>query len=74
MDEFNETMYNCNLNDVDFDDPAFLWRNGTMWQRLDRALTNAEWMEFAEATKVSYLSRGCMDHVPLLIRCGNMYS
>lgn len=44
MEEFNSSMFRCGFSFVDFDDHPFTWTNGTVWQRLDRALVNLEWL------------------------------
>ncbi|XP_071933804.1 uncharacterized protein [Coffea arabica] len=72
MEEFNEVMFNCALSNVDFDGAQFTWTNGTVWQRLDRALTNVAWNEVFGCSKVSHLSRGRSDHAPLLIQYGDV--
>ncbi|XP_071923133.1 uncharacterized protein [Coffea arabica] len=69
MEEFNFTTFNCGLSSVDFDGSPFTWTNGSVWQRLDRALINSHWLEAYPTTRVSYLARGHSDHAPLLIRC-----
>ncbi|XP_071933148.1 uncharacterized protein [Coffea arabica] len=68
MDEFNTAMYTCGLSSVDFDGSPFTWTNGTLWQRLDRALVNSLWAAAYTFTKVSHLPRGRSDHSPLLIK------
>ena len=45
IEEFN-SMFNCGLSIVEFTGQSFIWTNGTIWQRLDRALINARWMDF----------------------------
>ncbi|XP_027093505.1 uncharacterized protein [Coffea arabica] len=69
MEEFNSSMFNCGLASVDFDGQPFTWTNGVVWQRLDRALTNAAWVEAYPINRVSHLARGRSDHSPLLIKC-----
>ena len=70
MEEFNEMIFNCGLVEVNFDGSAFTWTNGVLWQRLDRALTNAAWSDLFSTTIVSHLMRGRSDHAPLLIKSG----
>ena len=31
IEEFNDTMFNCGLVEVDFDGSPFTWTNDTMW-------------------------------------------
>ena len=70
MEEFNEAIFTYGLSDVGFDGPQFTWTNGTVWQRLDRALANKAWIDTFDVTKVSHLVRERSDHAPLLIKCG----
>ncbi|XP_027124325.1 uncharacterized protein [Coffea arabica] len=71
MDEFNEAVFKCNLPDIGFDGLLFTWTNGSLWQRLDRALVNEAWTNLFEVAKVSHMLRGRSDHAPLLIKCGS---
>ncbi|XP_071909746.1 uncharacterized protein [Coffea arabica] len=71
MEEFNESIGNCGLSEVPFDGAEFTWTNGRMWQRLDRALMNQEWVDGYDLSHVSHLARGRSDHAPLLICCQN---
>ena len=70
MEEFNDAIFNCGLAEVDFDGSAITWTNGVLWQRLDRALSNAAWSELFSTTTVSHLMPGRSDHAPLLIKSG----
>ena len=54
MEEFNDTVFNCRLSDVDFDGSAYTWTNGLVWQRLDRSLVNETWLDLFQATKDSH--------------------
>lgn len=58
------------LAPVDFDGQPYTWTNGSIWQRLDRVLTNSAWADLFDTTKVSHLVRGRSDHAPLLVKCG----
>ncbi|XP_071933034.1 uncharacterized protein [Coffea arabica] len=62
-------MFKCGLSTIDFDGSRFTWTNGSVWQRLDRALGNRRWSEAYPLSRVSYMARGRSDHNPLLIRC-----
>ncbi|XP_071900850.1 uncharacterized protein [Coffea arabica] len=44
MEEFNSSMFRCGLSEMGFDGSQFTWTNGSMWQRLDRALINDKWL------------------------------
>ena len=39
----------------------------TMWERLDKALTNDDWISMFPATKVMHLECGTSDYKPLII-------
>ena len=43
-------------------------RGNTMWERLDRAVTIADWIDIFPATKVVHLECGSSDHKPLIIQ------
>ena len=70
MEEFNDAIFNCGLAEVDFDGSACTWTNGALWQRLNRALSNAAWSELFSTTTVSHRMRGRSNHAPLLIKSG----
>nr|XP_027077000.1 uncharacterized protein LOC113700749 [Coffea arabica] len=69
IDEFNASMFKCGLSTIDFDGSRFTWTNGSVWQRLDRALGNRRWSEAYPLSRVSHMARGRSDHSALLIRC-----
>nr|XP_027123021.1 uncharacterized protein LOC113739850 [Coffea arabica] len=69
MEEFNTSMFRCGLAAMDFDGPQFTWTNGSVWQRLDRALTNVKWALAYPISRVSHLTRGRSDHAPLMVKC-----
>ena len=70
MEEF-KSMFNCGLSIVEFIGQSFIWTNSTIWQRLDRALINARWMEFYLINKVFHLVRERSCHSPLFMHCGS---
>lgn len=72
MEVFNDAIARCGVFLLEFDGPAFTWTNGTLWQRLDRALVNEVWCDLFGLSKVSHLSRGRSDHTPLLVKCGSV--
>ncbi|PKU71097.1 hypothetical protein MA16_Dca011538 [Dendrobium catenatum] len=71
MEDFNDMILSCNLNDIGFSSNGFTWNKGTMWQRLDRILFNDQWISSFQNTHIEYLTRTLSDHSPLLI---NMYN
>ena len=56
MEEFNAAL--GGLFALDFDGPRFTWTNDAVWQRLDYALVNANWMQEYPISKVSIWPEG----------------
>ncbi|KAI0524341.1 hypothetical protein KFK09_003708 [Dendrobium nobile] len=67
MEDLNEMITNCNLNDIGFCGSPFTWNRANLFQRLDRILFNNEWLARFSGTNVEHLSRTLSDHVPLLL-------
>ncbi|WCJ44055.1 RNA binding RNA-directed DNA polymerase [Euphorbia peplus] len=64
---FQEFMRNASLHDLGFFGPRFTWKRGFLFQRLDRALCNSDFLiKFPNAT-VQHLVRIKSDHRPILI-------
>ena len=62
----------CGFIDLGFKGNPFTWKkhfsNGqTLWERLDRALANNEWLLRYGGTMVHHLTCSTSDHCPLLI-------
>ncbi|XP_075658760.1 uncharacterized protein LOC142628575 [Castanea sativa] len=70
---FREAVDECGFIDLGFVGSQFTWQKHfadghSIWERLDRALANNEWMlRFAES-RVHHLSVTSFDHSPLWIR------
>ncbi|XP_071933128.1 uncharacterized protein [Coffea arabica] len=71
MEEFNSSMFTCGLSPMAFDGCPFTWKNGKVWQRLDRALINSRWAAEYLVTRVSHFPPYRSDHAPLLIKAGS---
>ena len=73
MDNFIDVINFCDLKDIGFVGPKFTWiyqkADGTqIWERLDRALATAEWLELFPAAKLYHQSTLASDHSMLLLR------
>lgn len=53
-----------------FSGPQFTWKRGNLLQRLDRALCNSRWEDFAPNYSVQHLYRLKSDHRPILVSFG----
>ncbi|XP_038977767.1 uncharacterized protein LOC120108255 [Phoenix dactylifera] len=70
--EFREFMGRNGLVDLGFSGPRFTWCNNQqgqarVWERIDRAIASADWIQRFPAYQVSHLARIASDHCPLLI-------
>ena len=62
----------CGFVDLGYVDSKFTWSRQimgetTMWERLDRALANDDWISMFPATKVMHLECGTSNHKLLII-------
>lgn len=69
---FANWISSCNLIDLGFSGPRFTWSNlrpglGHVKERLDRALSNADWRLLFPEAIVQHLPRTYSDHCPLLV-------
>ncbi|XP_077222045.1 uncharacterized protein LOC143855875 [Tasmannia lanceolata] len=69
--EFQSAIDGAGLIDAGFIGSKFtrygISRNGQRsWTRLDRVLTNSQWLSSLPSTSITHLSRTCSDHCPLL--------
>ena len=72
MEKFREVLDECNLLDLGYVGNKFTWskkfpNGGMIWERLDRAVSTADWFDLFPATKVQTLSCVSSDHSPILI-------
>ena len=72
MQEFRDVIDECGFRDLGFIGNKFTWHKivmggNTVWERLDRAIANGDWVALFSASKVSHLECGCSDHKPIII-------
>lgn len=70
--EFSDMIQYSNLMDAGYEGNVITWSNNRMgrraiYQRLDRALYNEQWLQLFHSTRVTHLARTCSDHAPILI-------
>jgi len=72
MEKFREVLDECNLLDLGYMGNKFTWsknfpNGGMVWERLDRAVSTADWIDLFPAVKVQTLSCVSSDHNLILI-------
>jgi len=73
MEQFRNTLLECQLSDLEFRGLKFTWSNkrGTeefVKERLDRTLATVGWCEKFPFVEVHVLTARCSDHKPLWIQ------
>lgn len=77
MDNFKETLKECELTDLGFEGDMFTWRNnsrtkeGYIRERLDRAIANSSWRNRFSEGKVINGDPYHSDHRPIIILTEN---
>ena len=70
MENFRSVLHNCNLEEVPFSGPKFTWSRGKgpnmIFERLDRALSNEDWLHRFQDVCEKHLLVSHSDHCPLL--------
>lgn len=70
-----DTMNNCNLIDLGFNGPKYTWTNNRsgnpIYERLDRAWANSNWIESFPDHNLWHLPRVTSDHCPILLKLEN---
>ena len=72
MRDFHETLDECGFVDLGFIGQKFTWCKRltggiTVWERLDRAVANQEWISLFLGYSVTHLDTVFSDHKPLSI-------
>ncbi|KAL4273588.1 hypothetical protein GQ457_13G013000 [Hibiscus cannabinus] len=64
---FNDFLFASGLMDMGYSGPKFTWRRGNLSQRLDRCLSNAEWVSIFPSSEIIHLPKIGSDHRPILL-------
>lgn len=71
---FQSFLHDISLQDMGFHGPMFAWNRGELFQRLDRAICNEQWVNFALNYFVHYLHKLKLDHMPLTVATDSIAS
>ncbi|XP_050216415.1 uncharacterized protein LOC126667478 [Mercurialis annua] len=69
---FNDFVDSNALTQLDFRGPAYTWRRGNLFQRLDRGLCNNNWCNIFPNAITHHLPRIHSDHRPILIKLNSI--
>ncbi|KAK8637175.1 hypothetical protein V6N13_064601 [Hibiscus sabdariffa] len=65
--KFQNMVFDCGLQDLDYNGLDFTWYQGNCSVRLDRCFGNAAWFESYPTSYLQYLLRMKSDHRPLFL-------
>ncbi|KAL2905400.1 LINE-1 retrotransposable element ORF2 protein [Bienertia sinuspersici] len=73
MESMRNCIGICNIQDIPYSGHFYTWSNKQMaedrvWSKLDRIMANDEWLEAYHHANAIFLTEGCSDHCPGLIR------
>ncbi|XP_061341737.1 uncharacterized protein LOC133288056 [Gastrolobium bilobum] len=74
MREFNDCLASCDLSDIGFKGSSFTWKRGRLLERLDRVVSNTDWVGSCPQRFILHLPFLCSDHRPLLLWEGKRHS
>ena len=75
MEDFGAALEDCCLIDLGFQGYKFTWNNKrpgvvNTRERLDRAVTNKEWLDYFPASTVSHKFSHASNHMPIILQTG----
>ena len=76
MENFRQTLVECDLHDIGYEGDAFTWRNhhhkvdSYVKERLDRAVANSEWRHRYPLVRVINGDPRHSDHRPIIVELG----
>lgn len=73
MREFQDTLNYYGLSDLDFEGVPFTWSNqrfgaSLVQERFDRFLCTEQWRDTLISARVSHITVGGLDHLPICIK------
>ncbi|KAA3485417.1 reverse transcriptase [Gossypium australe] len=72
MEAFRDTLEECKLSDIGYSGMRYTWERGNLpetniRERLDRGVTNEEWLLLFSMGNIQYLPFSSSDHCPILL-------
>ena len=72
MRDFREALDECGFADLGYVEQKYTWYKQltggvTVWERLDKAVANNDWISLYPGTMVKHLECGFSDHKPIII-------
>ena len=67
LQAFQDALSDCSLEDIGYHGDKFTFFRGGLRERLDRAVSNAEWMKLHPLCGLSNLDMGKSDHWPIFL-------
>ncbi|KAL2923281.1 hypothetical protein RDABS01_014772 [Bienertia sinuspersici] len=73
MDLMTSYISDCDLQDIPYSGHFYMWSNklvteDRVWSKLDRVMANEKWLELFQNANAVFLTEGCSDHFPALLR------
>ncbi|KAL2922482.1 LINE-1 reverse transcriptase-like protein [Bienertia sinuspersici] len=73
IESMRNCIATCNIQDIPYSGHFYTWSNKQMaddrvWSKLDRIMANDEWLEAYKHANAIFLTEGCSDHCPGLVR------
>lgn len=69
MEDFSNMLINCGVDEHIIRGSNYTWTNGRIWEKLDRILVNAQWLNVVNSFEAETLNRDTSDHCPFLLKC-----